>query len=150
MEIKNLDKKPNVEQEKKLKKKYAYFEKLINELAKKEIPPEIINTINKNIEEINSFSGSNKYFRKQIRKSQSNILKLIEKELGLVPRYFYLSRWMAFGLPVGFSFEISLGPTPFAIAIPIGTAIGMVIGLAKDKKAYKEGKQLDIKEDNLR
>jgi hypothetical protein len=56
--IKELDKRPNIEQDKKLKNKYVYFEKLIDELNKKEIPSEIATTVNQNIEAINSFSGS--------------------------------------------------------------------------------------------
>jgi len=150
MEIKKLDKRPNIEQDKKLMNRYVNFEKLINELKKKKIPSEIAHTINHDIEEINSFSGSNKGLLKQFRKSQSNILELIEKELKLVPRNYYRNRWLAigmaaFGIPFGAAFGASLGNMAFlGIGIPIGMAVGMAIGAGMDKKAFEEGRQLDM------
>ena len=150
MDIKELDIKPNIEQDKKLTNKYVYFEKLIDELKRREMPSEIMNSINQNIEDINSFSGSNKDLRKQIRKSQSNILKLIEKELKLVPKNLYRTRWMAigmsvFGVPLGMAFGASLDNMAFlGIGIPIGMVIGMAIGAGMDKKAFEEGRQIDL------
>ena len=150
MDIKELDIKPNIEQDKKLTNKYVYFEKLIDELKRREMPSEIMNSINQNIEDINSFSGSNKDLRKQIRKSQSNILKLIEKELKLVPKNLYRARWMAigmsvFGVPLGMAFGVSLDNMAFlGIGIPIGMVIGMAIGAGMDKKAFEEGRQIDL------
>ncbi len=150
MDIKELDIKLNIEQDKKLTNKYVYFEKLIDELKKREMPSKIVNSINQNIEGINSFSGSNKDLRKQIRKSQSNILKLIEKELKLVPKNLYRTRWMAigmsvFGIPLGMAFGASLDNMAFlGIGIPIGMVIGMAIGAGMDKKAFEEGRQIDL------
>jgi len=150
MDIKELDKRPNIEQDKKLTNKYVYFDKLIDELKKRELPSEIVNSVNQNIEDINSFSGSNKELRKQIRKSQSNILKLIEKELKLVPKNLYRTRWMAigmsvFGIPMGAAFGASFDNMSFlAIGIPIGMVIGIAIGAGMDKKAFEEGRQIDL------
>ncbi len=151
MHIKELDKRPNIEQDKKLTKKYVYFKKLVDELKKRDIPTEIVNSVNQNIEEINSFSGSNKGLRKQIFKSQSKIIKLIEKELKLVPKNLYRTRWMAigmsaFGIPMGAAFGASFNDMSFlAIGIPIGMVIGIAIGTGMDKKAFEEGRQLDLK-----
>ena len=150
MEIKVLIKRPNVEQDKKLKKSYAIFENLIGELKKKQIPAEILDSINQDIEEINSFSGSPKELRKRIIKSQSNILKLIDKELKLVPKNFYRNRWLAigmsaFGIPLGVAFGASLNNMAFlGIGIPIGMAIGIAVGAGMDKKALEEGRQLNL------
>lgn len=150
MEITGLDKRADKEQDKKLKKCYAVFENLMNELKKKKLPTEILNFINQNIEEINSFSGSNKDLRKRILKSQSNILKLIEKELKLVPKNYYRNRWLAigmsaFGIPFGVAFGASLDNMAFlGIGIPIGMAIGMAVGAGMDKKAFEEGRQLNL------
>ena len=149
MEIKELAKKSNTGQDKKLTNKYVYFEKLINELKKKELSLEISDLVNQDIEEINSFSGSNKDLLKHLRKSQSNILKLIEKELKLVPKNLYRTRWLAigmsaFGIPFGVAFGVSLDNMAFlGIGIPIGMAVGMAIGAGMDKKAFEEGRQLD-------
>ena len=150
MEIKELDKRPGIEQDKKLNNRYESFEKLIIELKKKEIPLQIANSVNRDIEELNSFSGSNKELLKQLRRAQSRILKLIEKELKLVPKNLYRNRWLAigmsaFGIPFGVAFGVSLGNMAFlGIGIPIGMVVGMAIGAGMDKKAFEDGKQLDL------
>jgi hypothetical protein len=150
MEIKPLGQRSNIEQEKKLKNKYLSFEKLLSELSKKEVPSEIVAAINRYTEEVNSFSGSNKELRKRIGKSHYAILKLIEKELKLVPKNLYRSRWTAigmtvFGIPLGLPFAASIGNMGLlGIGIPIGMVIGMAIGAGMDKKALKEGRQLDL------
>jgi len=150
MKITQLEKRPNIGQDKKLNDKFTHFEKLINELKKKEIPSDIVSSINQYIEEVNSFLGSNKDFRVQIRKSQNSILKLINKELKLIPKNFYLFRWMSmgisiFGIPLGVVIATSTKIWGlFGIGIPIGVIIGMAIGAGMDKKAFKEGRQLNI------
>jgi hypothetical protein len=150
MEIKTLHKSPDIEQHKKLNKIFADFEKLINELKKREIPSEIIDSINQDIDEINSFPGSNKELLKLLRNTQFNVLKLIKKDLKLVPKNHYRNMWMAigmaaFGIPFGVAFGVSLGNMAFiAIGIPIGMAVGIGVGTAMDKKAVENGKQLDL------
>jgi len=150
MEIIELVNRPNIEQDKKLTNKYAYFEKLIVELNKKEIPSEIADYINKDIEEVNSFSGSNKDLLKLLRKAQSSIFKLVEKELKLVPKNLYRGRWLAIGMSAfGVSFGVAFGVifdnmAFLGIGIPFGLVIGLVIGAGMDKKALEDGKQLDI------
>ena len=89
MKIKELNKRPIIAQNRKLNRKYIQFDKLINELRNKELPTEIGSSINKDIDLINSISDSGKELGKQIRKSQSRILKLIEKELKLVTKNHY-------------------------------------------------------------
>ena len=143
MKITQLKKRPNIGQDKKLNDKFTHFEKLINELKKKEIPSDIVSSINQYIEEVNSFLGSNKYFRVQIRKSQNSILKLINKELKLIPKNFYLFRWMSmgisiFGIPLGVVIATSTKIWGlFGIGIPIGVIIGMAVGAGMDKRHLK-------------
>ncbi len=150
MEIKKIKKRPDIEQHKKLTNKYIDFEKLISELNKKEIPPEIVNSINQDIEEINSFVGSNNELLKRLRKAQSKIIILIEKEVKLVTKNHYRNKWMAvgmaaFGIPFGAAFGAISGNMAFiGIGIPIGMAIGIAIGTAMDKKAFENGNQLDV------
>jgi len=150
MDIKQLDKRPDIQKDKKLQKNFDHCEKLIDELQKREIPSEIVSSLNWNIEEVNSFSGSNKGLRKQIRKSQSNIFKLLEKKLNIVPENFYRTRWLAigmtvFGAPLGVVFGTGFGNMGFlGIGIPMGMVIGMAIGAGMDKKAFEEGRQLDL------
>lgn len=150
MEIKELKRRPGFDQDKKLINSYAQFDKLLTELKKKKLPEEIVNSINNGINKINSVSESDKQLRKQIRKTQASILKLVEKELKLVARNHYRNTWLAvgmaaFGIPLGVVFGISLGNMGLlGIGLPIGMVIGIAVGSVMDKKAFEEGKQLDF------
>jgi len=150
MEILILKRNSKIDDDKKLAKRAATFEKLIDELKKKEIPPEIISLINQEIETLNSFTGSNHDFKKLLRRAQSNILRKLEKELKIVPKNIYRARWLAigmasFGVSIGVAFGVSMGNMAFiGIGIPIGMVIGMAIGAGMDKKAFEEGRQLDL------
>jgi len=147
MEIHELNKRPNIEQNIKLNRQFIQFEKLIFELKTKEIPDEIVIFINNNIEEINS--NSEKELKKQIKKTQTKILKLIEKELHLVTKNHYRNTWfilgMAMGVAIGSAIGSSSGNTSLlAVGIPIGFTIGIAIGTSKDKEAKDNGLQLDV------
>ena len=139
----------------KLNTKYHQFGSLIEALKKKELPDEIIMFINEEIDFLNSIHESEKLFKKQIRSAQTAILKLIEKELKIVPKNYYRNTWLAigmaaFGIPFGVAFGTSLGNMAFlGIGIPFGMAIGIAIGTAMDKKAYEQGKQLDLERINF-
>jgi hypothetical protein len=150
MEIKELKKRPSIDQNTKLISAYAQFDKLLTELKKKKLPEEIVNSINNGIDQINSVSESEKELRKQIRVSQSSTLKLIEKELKIVTKNHYRNTWLAvgmtvFGIPLGVAFGASLGNMAFlGIGLPIGMAIGIAVGSGMDKKAFEEGRQIDL------
>lgn len=149
-QIKELNKRSEIENNKRLVNKYKFFEDLISELNKKEIPSEIVESINREIDETNSFSDSNKDLLKLLKKKQTSILELIEKELKLVLKNHYRNRWMAigigaFGVPFGVVIGASLGNMAFiGIGIPIGMAIGIAVGTAKDKESLDNGKQLNL------
>jgi hypothetical protein len=134
----------------KLHEIYALFKKLLIELEKRELPDEIIIVINADIDEINSAATSGIELKKLIKLKLRRILKLLEKKLKLVPKNYYRSMWMVlgmvvYGLPIGTSFGISLGNMAFiGIGLPMGLAIGIGVGDAMDKKAIKEGRQLDL------
>lgn len=150
MEIKELIERPEIEQNSKLNTAYSLLKNLLSELRKREIPIEILNSINQEIDKLNGFSGSDKELLKQVRNSQSLILSLVKKELGLVPKGHFQTMWMAmgmatFGIPFGVVFGLTLGNMAFfAIGIPIGMSIGLAIGAGMDKKEQEEGRQLDI------
>ncbi len=151
MKIIEFNKQPITEQgNKRLIDTENTFQKLVEQLNTKEIPDLLAEWINEHIEELNTFSGSEKARRKLIKKNQWNILRRVEKELQLVPKKMYLKRWMAigmavFGVPLGAAFGTSMGNMAFiGIGIPIGMVIGMSIGAAMDKKAQEENRQLDV------
>jgi hypothetical protein len=145
MEIKELKKRPGFDHNKGLIASYSQFDKLLMELRKKELTQEIVNSINDGIDQINSVSESEKELRKQIKKTQSDILKLIEKEHKLVTKNHYRNTWFVVGMALGVAFGTSLENKGFiGIGIAIGMAIGMAVGSGMDKKAFEEGRQIDL------
>jgi len=145
MRIKEIKQRPDINENVKLNNAYLQYAKLLCELRKKELPNNIVNSINNDIKELNLISDSGKKLRNQIRKKQSRILRLIEKDLKVVPKNHYRNTWSVFGIPIGAAFGASLGNMPFlGIGLPIGLVIGIVIGTRMDKKAFEEGRQLDL------
>lgn len=150
MEIKELKKTTSKTQNKKMVNAFNQFEKLLNTLKKKELNNDIIISINNTIDDINTISNSEKTLKKQIRRGQASVIKLLEKELKLVTKNHYRNSWLAkgmaaFGIPLGVAFGTSLGNMALlGLGLPIGMAIGIAIGTGMDKKALEEGRQLDI------
>lgn len=150
MEIIELNQKPGIDTNVKLKEAYVQFESLLFELRKKDLPEGLVRSINQDIEALNSTSISGEAMRKIIKKTQTKMIKLLEKELKLVPKNYYRNLWLAlgmtaFGLPIGVAFGTILGNMAFlGIGLPMGLALGLAIGSGMDNKAFKEGRQLDV------
>ena len=150
MKIKELNQKPGIDKNVKLKETYLQFEKFLIELRKKELPDGLVVSINKDIEDLNLISSSGDELKKIVRKKQTRIIRLLEKELKLVPKNYYRNLWLAvgmaaFGIPIGAAFGASLENMAFlGIGLPIGLAIGIAVGTGMDKKALEEGRQLDL------
>jgi hypothetical protein len=124
---------------------YSKFQNLIQILHKKDLPSNLITDINTDIEAINTSSNSGKSLKKLIHNKQSSIVKLIEKEVKLVPKNHYKTLWLAIGIPIGVVIGMSTGNMAFlGIGLPIGLGIGVAIGTQMDKKAMEEGRQLNI------
>ena len=87
------------------------------------MPHRIIEFVNQDIEEINSTSLIGNELRKLVKQKQTKIIKLLEKELKIVPKGYYKKLWL--GL--------------------VNPAIGSALGSRMDKKAFEEGRQLDVK-----
>lgn len=151
MNINDLNQKPGIGNDIRLNELYLQFEKLLIEIRKKELPDSFVASVNKDIEELNSISVSGDELRKIIKNKQTRIIKLLEKDLKLVPVNYYRNLWLAlgmavFGIPLGVAFGTSLGNMAFlGIGLPIGIAIGVAVGTGMDKKAFEEGRQLDLK-----
>ena len=129
---------------------YNHFEILINLLEQRELPNEIVDFINNEIEHLNSTSETNKDFVKTIKVKENNILKLLVKNLKVVPKNYYRKLWLGqgisiIGLPIGLTIGlITRNMGLLAAGIPIGMGIGVTIGSRLDKKAFIEGRQLDL------
>ncbi|WP_421802106.1 hypothetical protein [Flagellimonas sp.] len=134
----------------KTKDSYNQFERLILEIRKKNVPEKIELIINKHITQLNSVTDSDKTLRTQIRKEQSKIVGMLAQKLKIVPINYYRKTWFVlgmttFGLPIGAALGLSLGNMAFlGIGLPVGMSIGLGIGASMDKKAFEEGRQLDI------
>ena len=136
----------------KLKRNYDQFQGLLSELRKRELAQNIVDFINKKIEDINITTFVNKELRKLIKQKETTIIKFLEKEAKIVPKEYYQNFWLGagmcvFGVPIGVFLELIIKKDTglIAIGIPIGMAIGILLGSRMDKKAFKEGRQLDIK-----
>ncbi|MEO7978023.1 hypothetical protein [Flavobacterium sp.] len=129
---------------------YIQFGEFLNQLRKKSLPQNIIGSVNQDIEELNATSFTADDFRKLIKQKQAKIIKLLEKELKIVPKNYYRNIWLAlgmsaFGLPIGVAFGVSIGNMGLlGVGLPIGMAIGTLVGSRIDKKAFEEGRQLNI------
>ena len=134
---------------KKLVKKIAVFEKILEELDKREIPYVVSEMINIEIEKVNSFYDSEKIYTRALAKSQINILKIIEKELELFVKKHHQKKWLAVGVALGIAFGSAFGASQdnmglMTLGLPIGLTIGISIGKKKDDEVFKLGKQLDV------
>lgn len=134
----------------KLNEIFSQFRQLLAELENRELPDEIVTSINNDIDEINSITVIGNELQKEIERRLQRIIKLLEKNLKLVPKNYYRNLWMilgiaVFGIPIGVIFGASLDNMAYlAIGLPIGLVIGIGVGAVMDQKALKEGRQLDI------
>lgn len=123
---------------------------ILNELRNRDIPEKIIESIKIDIEEINSTLKTGNILQKVLKQKRFKIIKLLEKELKIVPKNYYRNLWFivgmsVFGLPLGVAFGTSIGNMGLlGIGLPIGMVIGMAVGSRMDKKALEEGRQLNI------
>src|SRR6478609_716757 len=114
MNIIELKERQNISDNIKLNRIYVQFGELLKELRKKDLPQKIIESINQDIEELNSTSHTSNDFSKLTKQKQTKIIKIIEKELKIVPKNYYRNIWLAlgmsvFGVPIGVAFGSSVG-----------------------------------------
>ena len=151
MELFELKEKGDFPDNIKLNRIYRQFQEILKELRKRELPEKIVELINPKIEDLNSTSYTDKELIKLFKKKQKIILELLEKESKIVPKNHYRNLWMAvgmsaFGLPIGVVLGLTVldNVALLGIGVPIGMAIGIALGSGMDKKALKEGRQLDL------
>ncbi|MFC2108993.1 hypothetical protein ACFLRU_02990 [Bacteroidota bacterium] len=150
MEFIKLKEREIKSENKKLVKVFEQLASLLLAINKKEIPEEIRATINTTIHSLNAVLGTDKELKKQIIKAQASILKLIEKELKLVPKNYYQNTYLVIGMALGMTVVgVPIGTATgnmglMGIGMCFGMAFGIIVGKAKDKKAFEAGEQLDI------
>jgi len=150
MNIEKLKDRANSEQNKKLLAANRKMQQLIQALEKKEIPTENLIVINRDIELINSFSGTEREVIKILKKANSKIIKYVEKELQFVSKQHYRSLGIVFGMLAGTMFSSIFGSIGMGIGISTGMGIsfgmliGIIVGSYLDGQAEKKGLQLDL------
>lgn len=150
MELKSLQKRPKTERYPKALKLFHKFEKLIDELSHKTLPDEVIELINHEIHELNNSLAKEKTYHKDLKIAYDHILKLLRKQLKIVPKHYYRNLWLtvgmsSIGLPIGVAFGLAFDNMAFlGLGLPIGMSIGMIIGAGMDNKAKDKDKQIDI------
>jgi len=150
MNIIELKERQNFSADTKTNRIYIQLGELLNQLSKRNLPENIIESVNQDIEVVNAASLIGNDFRKLVKQKQNKIIKLLEKDLKVVPKNYYRNMWLAlgmsvFGLPIGVAFGASIGNMGLlGVGLPIGMAIGALVGSKMDKKALEEGRQLNI------
>lgn len=138
------------EPDEKMEKKYAGLAELIAALRQKELSATTEQQVNEYLQAINQTELRGKELRKELSRTRTRILKLVEKAEKLVPKNHHRDQWMAlgmtvFGIPMGMAFGASLDNYGFlGVGLPIGMTIGLGVGSAMDKKAEQEGRQLPV------
>ena len=148
MKLTDLKPSPAIKNNTKLNNQYLQFEKFIAALKQKELSNNVLTALNSSIEELNRVPDNE--LKRELRKKQTSIIKILEKEMKIVPKNYYRNLWMAlgmsvFGIPMGVVFGALFKNMAFiGIGLPIGMAIGIAVGTQMDKKAFEEGRQLDV------
>lgn len=143
-----LNLRPEITNDSKFSKQMHVFQQLLDEIGTRDIPQPIFQVIADKVDKLNAMETAD--LKKKLSQSQLGIVRMLEKELKLVPKGYYQTLWMAlgmsaFGLPIGVAIGAALGNMAFlAIGLPIGMPIGMAIGMSMDRKAAQEGRQLNV------
>ena len=134
----------------KTENRYIQLGKILNELEKRQLPQETTNYIDQEVEQLNAVLDTGTSFSKAIKEKENKIIKWIEKKHKIVPKSYYQRLWMvlgmsAFGIPLGVAFGLTIGNLGLlGIGLPIGMGVGVAVGSYLDKKAFTEGRQLDV------
>jgi len=150
MDIIGLEERDSISENAKLSLISGQFKKLLSELRNKELPNKFIESVNMDIEELNSTSHTGNELKKFFKQKQTKIIKMLEKEFRIVPRGYYAKLWMlsgmTIGLPIGVAYALIFYDNVafLGTGMCIGMGIGSILGSRMDKKASEEGRQLDI------
>ena len=148
MELKSIHPRADIGQNKKAYRSFSQFMGFLEVLKQQDLTEIVIEKLNIEINKINA--AALKKLNSQMRKSQFKMIQVLEKEQKLVPKNYYRKIWLvlgmsAFGLPLGVVFGFALDNMAFlGIGLPIGMVIGMAVGTQMDKKAEKEGRQINM------
>lgn len=151
MKIIDLKEMTQIDGDKRIKKIHTYLSKLIIDLKARELPNDVLESINTEIAKVNALHESKNDWGKQLKKCKTNILKLIERKLQLVPKHHFQNLWMVYGMMAGIIFSTILSTMEYSstwsslgMGISIGMLFGLVAGKNRDEKAKAMGHQLNL------
>lgn len=136
--------------EPKLTKKFTSLSNLIFEAGKHSLPDDLVNQINRQIDEIAIFPGSTDETLQELDRFQKDLLQKLKSDFNLLPKNHHRNLWMSlgmpfFGIPIGLTFGLMMDNLGLlAVGLPIGMTIGLAVGTSLDQKIKKEGRQLDF------
>ncbi|PKV67101.1 hypothetical protein [Pontibacter ramchanderi] len=148
--IPKLQSREEMAQSEKLTREFDRLQQLIDALNSKDIPEGIAATITQQLAPLHNTGIPASQYGAQLKKTRGAILKLVKKQLKLVPQKHYQKLWMALGtttlgLPFGVVYALMLKNFAFlGLGMPVGIGVGIAIGTKLDKQAKAEGRQLDI------
>ena len=152
MNIIELKEREDISGNVKLSRIYIQFQELLKELRKRELSEKVIDFVNQSIEDLNSTILTGDDLRKSVKRKQTEIINLLVKELKIVPKHYYRNLWYIFTVPFVFlGFHIGRD-TGGLLGIVMGIVMTIlfvflmvyVLGAGLDKKAFKEGRQLEV------
>ncbi len=150
MKLLPLKERKEIAEKKKLSGAYAQIQAIVDELRKRELPEELVQYINEEIERLNAVGNEKKPLKKAIKEAQDKIVSMTEKKMQIVPVHYYRNHWLMMGLagigvPVGIVLGLLFHDMTFiGFGLPIGLVVGIIQGYRQDKKAAEEGRQLPI------
>lgn len=150
MHLTQLNDNPNAALSAKSNLYHIQIEYILNDLNNRDLPDYVVNSINAAVEELNATTKTEYALHKLLKQKQTDIVKVLEKELKIVPINYYRNLWMvvgmaAFGLPLGVAFGTAIGSMGMmGIGLPIGMVIGIAVGTKFDKRAHEDGRQLSV------
>ncbi len=144
--IKNLQRKLDQTENKKLFKSLEWYKMAFQVLSEKSVAPDKLSPIIRQVEEALQLREG---VRKQLGKIRSELITTLENDFDLFFKGHFQQKWMLYaiilGLPFGTIFSAIIKNFAFTgIGLPFRMAIGIAIGTEKDNKAKSEGKVLDV------
>ncbi|MDO6390620.1 hypothetical protein Q4E40_10820 [Pontibacter sp. BT731] len=148
--IPKLQLREGIAQSETLAEEFDRMQKLIDALNSKAIPEGIAAAIMQQLEPLNRLEIPAPQHAAKLKETRGAILKLVEKQLKLVPQKHHQKLWMALGIsalgiPFGIVFALTLKNFAFlGLGMPIGIGMGIAVGTKLDEQAKAEGRQLDL------
>lgn len=131
-----------------LYKTYLEYSYLLDEIKEIQLPEPIIRSINRDIEQINYTSRSGGRLRRLIKQKINKVIKILNREVNVVPKRYYSGQWTLVGLlvllvlnPVFILFDFS-NQGYFGFLTLLAALGCFFYGRSLDKKAEAEGRQL--------